>query len=78
MINYKINKEYMNWLASKLESADLNRTDSKFEDQISGYRIPSLVDQMGITAKHYLDNKKKTNDSGNLSDDSSNLMNPRN
>lgn len=78
MINYKINKEYMNWLASKLESADLNRTDSKFEDQISGYRIPSLVDQTGITAKHYLDNKNKSSESGTLFDDSSNLMNPRN
>ena len=66
MINYEINKEYMDWLISKLDSANLN---NKPDESISGYRLPNIIDQIGITAKHYLDNKNRINeDPGNLPD----------
>lgn len=66
MINYEINKEYMDWVARKLDSANLKQ--SRSGDEISGFKMPNTIDQVGLTAKHYLDKKKKFNESDNLPD----------
>lgn len=68
MINYEINKEYMDWLASKLDSVNLDNKFSNPDESISGFRMPNTIDQIGITAKCYLDKKNLINGTDNLSD----------
>ena len=62
----KPNQDYLDSIAKKLDSMNA-LGGGKGGDQTSNrepdtYKLPSLMDQMGMTAQKYLDDKKKNQD----------------
>lgn len=56
----KPSKEYMDQIIKRLEAMNphLAGGNHSSNDNISPYKIPSTIDQIGITAMEYLKNKK--------------------
>jgi hypothetical protein len=53
-------KEYLDHISKRLEAMNphLKGTDGKYNAFADGFKMPSLMDQMGQTAMAYLNNKK--------------------
>ncbi len=54
------NKEYLDQISKRLEAMNPHLAGSKKAECNEPFVIPSIMDQMGQTALHYLKNKKET------------------
>lgn len=58
----KPSKEYMENIIRRLEAMNPHLSQNlQGEDKNSPYKIPNIVDQIGLTAMEYLKNKKDSN-----------------
>lgn len=51
-------QEYLDKIAAKLDS--LRKNDPSKGENLEGFKIPSFEQQVGLTAQHYLKNKKSS------------------
>ena len=56
-------QEYLDSIMNKLDALKkADGTDTKSNNRTEGYGLPSLVDQVGMTAMKYLEDQKKLRD----------------
>lgn len=53
----KPSKEYLDYIAKRLEAMNPGVGKSS-DEQLNGYKLPGLMDQLGQTAIDYMKNKK--------------------
>lgn len=53
-------KEYLDQISKRLEAMNPHLTGSRGVECNEPFQMPSIMDQMGQTALHYLKNKKET------------------
>lgn len=53
-------KEYLDQISKRLEAMNPHLSGTKGPECNEPFQMPSIMDQMGQTALHYLKNKKET------------------
>jgi hypothetical protein len=53
-------KEYLDQISKRLEAMNPHLSGSRGAECNEPFQMPSIMDQMGQTALHYLENKKET------------------